>query len=290
MRQFLFATFLALLSGQAIAQREEVPKGWHLLDKAKDGFSGISMEKAYEFVRSRKQKGQTVIVAVIDSGIDTLHEDLRSILWKNPGEIPGNGKDDDRNGYVDDVYGWNFLGGADGRSVEKDSYEAARVYHQLKSKYGAGNVKEDSLTSEQRFEYRMWARSKKEVVGDVNPFEAIQLRRMSKAMKSGDSLIRADLKKEEYSCKDLSTYTSTNSAAQRMKDIMLSVCRGNDNEEITNQQLLDELDGELSKIEASEVAPPAYRNDIVKDRYDDLSDRFYGNNDVMANNKSAMHG
>ena len=100
----------------------DVPKGWHLLDKAEDGFQGISLDKAYKFVESKKLKGKTVVVAVIDSGIDTLHEDLKPILWKNPKEIPGNGKDDDGNGYVDDIYGWNFLGGKDGKNVKVDSY------------------------------------------------------------------------------------------------------------------------------------------------------------------------
>lgn len=60
---------------------------------------------------------------------------MKQVLWKNSKEIPGNGIDDDKNGYVDDIYGWNFLGGADGRSVEQDSYEASRVYHQFKSKF-----------------------------------------------------------------------------------------------------------------------------------------------------------
>jgi subtilisin family serine protease len=87
----------------------EVPKGWHTLDREKDGYYGISLNKAYDFIQSKKLKGKTVVVAVIDSGIDTTHEDLKEIIWHNPGEIPGNGIDDDKNGYVDDVNGWNFL-------------------------------------------------------------------------------------------------------------------------------------------------------------------------------------
>src|SRR5688572_20081908 len=118
----------SVLSLSLFAQND-VPKGWHMLDKTKDGFSGISIDKAYDFVRSKNLKSKTVIVAVIDSGVDTLHEDLKPVLWRNTKEIPGNGIDDDKNGYVDDYYGWNFLGGRDGRNVEQDSYEAARVYH-----------------------------------------------------------------------------------------------------------------------------------------------------------------
>ncbi|MGB5029187.1 MAG: peptidase S8, partial [Chitinophagaceae bacterium] len=114
-----------ILTSALFAQKDEVPKGWHMLDKASSGYNGISVDKAYEFIKTKKLKSNTVIVAVIDSGIDTLHEDLKTVLWKNPKEIPGNGIDDDKNGYVDDIHGWNFLGGRDGRSVDKDSYEAA---------------------------------------------------------------------------------------------------------------------------------------------------------------------
>ena len=71
----------------------DVPHGWHLLDHAKDGYNGISINEAYEFVKSKNLKSNPVVVAVIDSGIDTLHEDLKPILWTNPKEIPGNGKD-----------------------------------------------------------------------------------------------------------------------------------------------------------------------------------------------------
>jgi cell wall-associated protease len=99
----------------------DIPHGWHLLDRAKDGYNGISINEAYAFVKSKNLKSNPVIVAVIDSGIDTLHEDLQPILWTNQKEIPGNGKDDDGNGYIDDVHGWNFIGGKDGRNVKQDS-------------------------------------------------------------------------------------------------------------------------------------------------------------------------
>ena len=100
-------TISGLLSAALYAQ--EVPKGWHMLDKS-SGYYGISADKAYDFLKSKKLKSNTVVVAVIDSGIDTTHDDLKSVLWVNKKEIPGNGVDDDKNGYVDDVHGWNFFG------------------------------------------------------------------------------------------------------------------------------------------------------------------------------------
>lgn len=289
-RTCLMAAFSAL-SFYGFSQKEEIPKGWHMMDAAKDGYYGISIDKAYEFVKTKKLKGNTVIVAVIDSGVDTLHEDLRSILWKNPKEVPGNGIDDDRNGYVDDVYGWNFLGGRDGRNVEQDSYEAARVYHKYKDKWsGKEDVNLSSLSPAEAFEYQMWVRAKQEIVGEVNPLEVMQLRNMSKTMKAGDSVIRADIKKDEYSCKDLTSYSSSVRSAQQTRDILIRICKANDNEEITNQQILDQLEGDLNKMEASEVAPKKYRDDVVKDNYSDFNDKFYGNNNVMVSNKAALHG
>lgn len=270
--------------------KEEIPKGWHLMDKGLTGYYGISVDKAYDFIKSKKLTSKTVIVAVIDSGIDTTHEDLKPVLWKNPKEIPGNGIDDDKNGYVDDVYGWNFLGGRDGKNVEQDSYEAARVYHKFKDKYNDKEIDESKLSRDEAFEYAMWKRSKAEIVGEVNPLEVMQLRRISKSMKTGDSVIRKELNKEEYSCKDLSSYMPTNSSAKNTKDLLLSICKANDNEEITNQQILDQLEGDLNKMEAAEKAPKNYRDDIVKDNYNDFNDKFYGNPDVMASNKSALHG
>jgi subtilisin family serine protease len=82
---------------------------WAHADLVTDSIPGMSLEKAYKFVEGKKSV--TVIVGVIDSGIDIEHEDLKDVLWMNTGEIVGNGIDDDKNGYIDDIYGWNFLGG-----------------------------------------------------------------------------------------------------------------------------------------------------------------------------------
>src|SRR4051812_18219657 len=99
------------LCGQSYAQTGTgSAKGWHLKDKTDDHVFGISLQKAYDFLKINNYKPNPVIVSVIDAGIDTAHEDLKTVLWKNNKEIAGNGKDDDGDGYVDDVYGWSFLG------------------------------------------------------------------------------------------------------------------------------------------------------------------------------------
>ena len=290
LKRALFFAAGSLMSLGILAQKKEVPKGWHLLDNKENGYYGISIDKAYQFVKSKNLKSTPVIVAVIDSGVDTLHEDLKTVLWKNPKEIPGNGIDDDNNGYVDDINGWNFLGGRDGRNVEKDSYEAARVYHRLKSKWEEKDIASGTLSVDEKKEYTMWLKSKFDIVGEINPLEVIQVRRMYKDLKLGDSVIRKDLGKEEYNCKDLVAYSASNDLAKKVKAILTNICKGNDNDDISNVMILDELEGDINKFEAVDKAPKEYRNDIVKDNYADFNDKFYGNNNVMVNNPAALHG
>ncbi len=277
---------------------QDVPQGWHMLDKTKDGFYGISTKQAYDFVKSKKLKGKTVIVAVIDSGIDTTHEDLKPVLWKNPKEIPGNGIDDDKNGYVDDIYGWNFLGGRDGKSVEQDSYEAARVYHGLRTKYEGKEIDPATLSKEERFEYEMWKRSEQEVAGDSKEIaaELVFIKRAYDNVAKSDSLLRKALGKDEYTGKELGDFKPEATAAdlKKAKTNMFGLMSQNDALEATNKEFLEGfkeyLDSQEKKVEAGNTPPKKYRADIVKDNYDDFNDKFYGNNDVFVSNKSALHG
>ncbi|MCS6991452.1 MAG: S8 family peptidase [Chitinophagales bacterium] len=107
---------------------------WFLLDPQRDGVYGAAVQRAYQELLKDKT-GQTVVVAVLDGGTDITHEDLKSVLWRNSGEQEGNGLDDDRNGYVDDVHGWNFIGGKNG-SVQYDQMELTRLYKMMLDRYG----------------------------------------------------------------------------------------------------------------------------------------------------------
>ena len=266
----------------------EVPKNWHQLDKDSTGYYGISLNKAYSFIKSKKLKSRQVVVAVIDSGIDTLHEDLKPILWTNKKEIPGNGIDDDKNGYIDDVHGWNFLGGKDGRSVKQDSYEGARIYHKLKAKFGTLVPDESSLNSVEKVEMEVYKKAQQKVVGDINPAEVAFMKKMLPSFLKGDSVIRTEIAKQEYNCTDLETYTTTDADAKRTKSFLLQLCKGNGTNDISNVQIIEEFQGQLRKSAAATEAPPEYRKVIVGDDETNINDRFYGNNDIMAN--TPMHG
>ena len=286
----------AMLAGSAafaqesekITEEKKVPTNWHQLDRTETGYNGISLDKAYDLLKAKKLKSNRITVAVIDSGIDTLHEDLKPVLWTNPKEIPGNGKDDDKNGYIDDIHGWNFLGGKDGRNVKVDSYEGARVYHKLKAVWEGKEVNVDQLSAADKASYQTYLRAKDKVVGGVNQEEVGYLKMLYPKFKAGDSVLRAELSKEEYNGNDLKDHSTTNSDAKMARGLILSISKANNSYEISNTQLLDELSGQLRKADDAGKAPQEYRKDIVGDNEADINDRYYGNNDIMAS--TPFHG
>lgn len=295
-------TLLTLSSGSfAQTAKEDVPKSWHMMDKATTGYYGVSADKAYEFLKSKNLKSTTVVVAVIDSGIDTLHEDLKSILWTNPKEIPGNGIDDDGNGYIDDVHGWNFLGGKDGRNVKEDSYEGARVYYSLKSKWDDKQVNKSSLSKEDADEYEMFLRAKAEITaedGKENEFKDIDLERLrdlQNTLVKGDSILKIALAKDTFTGNDLDKYVTKSFAEKKAKTDFLGLMRANNLMDQTSKELIDGLteyidyvEGEQRKAEARGKPPVEYRRNIVGDNETNINDRSYGNNDIMAS--TPMHG
>src|SRR6266496_5218148 len=151
----LLSFFITLLSFSQTQQVKEKRNGWHLLDEKNDGYIGISLQKAYDLLKGRKST--TVIVAVIDSGIDTAQEDLKAVLWRNEKEISGNGIDDDKNGYADDIYGWNFCGSKDGENLVRNSHEVERVYHGWKKEF-EGKTEKD-IPADKKFLYGQWIKA-----------------------------------------------------------------------------------------------------------------------------------
>ena len=256
------------------------PNNWYQLDRASTGYYGISLDKAYDFLKG-KQSHQ-VLVGVIDSGVDTLQPDLKPILWHNPGEIPGNGIDDDHNGYVDDVYGWNFIGAKDGKNLHKDSEEAARVYWKLKEKYDSAAVDTTTMDPAEKTEYETYLRAKKDVLGDFDPAEFEQYKRIVPILEKGDSIIAKDLGNADFTGKDLQNYTPTDPYSRMAASINLAMAKGNNAYDASNQEFLEVFQSKVSKGESASTPPEDFRDEIVKDNPNDINDRYYGNNDVMA--------
>lgn len=286
--------FLLMLCISNLAMSQQYYKGWHHGDLDSNAVYGTSTERAYKELIKNTQPRKKIIVAVIDSGIDTVHEDLKPVLWVNKKEIPNNGIDDDKNGYKDDVYGWNFIGGKDGRNVGKDSYEGARIYYQLKKLFGADSINEKNLDEEKAVQYKLY--KKVAAVLESQAKEASMyvmiLKDIVVKIPAADSLIKTAMSKSSYTGDELQNFKSNDPQVSKARATMLGIFQQTRQMESTNQALIGELmqfyEGEKSKVDALEKEPPHYRQDIVKDNYDDPNDKYYGNNDVMGTD--ASHG
>ena len=290
LRKIVLMIVVAFQAMAVLAQNDV--KGWHLLDPEQDKLLGISVNKTYEFLKGKKSK--PVIVAVIDSGIDTTHEDLKTVLWTNAKEIPGNGVDDDGNGYVDDVHGWNFLGGKDGRSVGKESMEAARVFHKYKDRFYKKAIDEASLTGKEKEEYELWKKAASLVeTGKEEEMMLMFVEVAYKAAKKHEKVLKTELVKDTFTAEEVENFQPATTQGKQSKIGYLTFMKLTEmDSEATNTAVFKDLEeyieSKKSAIDAREVAPVNNRELIVKDDYYNLDDRYYGNNDIMG--PSPMHG
>ena len=275
--------FLALISGTALGAQAETPNNWWDMDRQDDNFPGVSAKKAHDYLNGKVAK--EVVVAVIDSGVDVEHEDLKAAMWTNADEIPGNGIDDDKNGYVDDVHGWNFIGGADGKNVNYENLEAVRLYNRYHKLYN--NRNREGLKKSERAEYDLYKDLEKtinEKVEEVEPqFAQYDL------MKSGfDTVIKSIGKPvEEITPQDVAAVTQKDMMTTQIKDIIANYTQdGTSFEDIYN-----EIEGAVDYY--GQTVNYNYNvdydaRDIVGDNPGNLDDRNYGNNDVTG--PDAGHG
>lgn len=284
---FKFCTFLTCIffSSMVFAQND-ADQGWHLKDRRTDGYFGISLEKAYNFLHEKGIKPVTIIIGVLDTGIDTAHEDLKTVLWDNKSEIPANGKDDDNNGFIDDVHGWNFLGGTTG-NVTVNNSEWNRVYWRYRERFEGKQIDTSSLSRVQKYEYNIWLKARSGVIGR-GPTQG-RLDTLASYVDDVifcDSFLRITLKKPEYTRETLENWKATTKRDQALKEFMLDVFDHFENEKLKNtvvtQEMKNFLEGETLKAR-SEKEPPVDNRRIVTGNDDtDPQSMKYGNNNVWA--------
>lgn len=293
----LLNLFLSLLvfTSFAFAQgdaKKQIPNGWHLTDKSESGIYGISLDKAYRLLQGKKST--PVVVAVLDSGVDTLQEDLIDVLWRNPKEIPHNGVDDDKNGYVDDIYGWNFLGGKDGSGVTVDSDERSRVYYKFRNQFEGKDINPDTLSKEALYYYNMWTKAKAEMFETDESVDILILKMAYQNLSKADSLLQKVMGKAVFTGEELEKMNPPSERVNWAKSALVELMRANGSMETTNKKFMEEfkeyLDGEQRKADAKEREPEKFREKIVQDNYDDIRDRYYGNNKVFIDAKADLHG
>ena len=287
------ALFTLGLATTANAQ-SKAPDNWFNLDATENSVNGVSTEKMYSQLLKGKQ-GRTVIVAVIDGGVDAEHEDLKDIMWTNPGEIPNNGIDDDKNGYIDDIHGWNFLGGKDGRSVHHETLEKVRVYAAKRAKFA--NVDVAKLSKAEKAEYAEFEKMKQEIEDELKEAkENLEQYQQTKTMiMNGLDAAESALAEKTISKANLDAIDpKDNKTLMAGKSILLKrVAAKKDvsSMKVIKEDLAEQLQEAIDYFEGkSQQYDPDFnpRADIVKDNYADSYERNYGNNDVKG--PEAFHG
>ena len=246
---------------------ENEKQNWGHLDLVSDTIPGMSVNKAYKELIGTK-KGTKIIVAVLDSGMDLKHEDLDGVLWTNTKEKAGDGIDNDGNGYVDDIHGYNFLG-----ESYNEQLEAARI---VKLKLGDAS---------------MQAKAKADV--DESYAKAVsekqRLEQISQAVKNADEAVKKDLGKDSYTKEDLAAMKPTTEAMQQNVGILMQMFQYADS--ITD--LMEQLDEGITYY--TDQINYNYNVDfdgrsVVGDKPYDITDTKYGNGNPQNIKEDESHG
>ncbi|MDN4013988.1 S8 family serine peptidase [Chryseobacterium gambrini] len=166
MKKVLLAAVFLVGIGFSQAQEAKDPMQdkdlmtWYHKDFATTKVYGVNTENAYKFLESKGLKPKTVLVGVLDSGVQVDHPGLVKNIWTNPNEVPNNGKDDDGNGYIDDIHGWNFIGGKNG-DIDIDNMEVTRVVVKYKPVFeGDDSTKNKANQAKMPEEFAMYMKAK----------------------------------------------------------------------------------------------------------------------------------
>ena len=261
----------------------EPPKGWHHYDEQQTQFRGISSQQAYETILKNKSPQKEVVVAVLDGGVDTDHEDLKEVIWVNQDEVPGNNKDDDQNGYVDDVHGWNFIGGADGENVNHDTFELTRIYRRLNQQFG--DVDTSSLNKEEQEQYAYYQDIQSDYENEVKQLEQQynNIQSLEQSMQNADEILIEHFGSASYSYDQLQELQPSSQELSFAKNVMSYVMEND-----IDSTLIADQKKQIYEFAKYGYNPDFNPRDIVGDNYEDKTERYYGNNDVAGPDPS--HG
>lgn len=271
-----FSFFALSISNAVVGQVDKDVLNWY-----NGGGAGMNTTKAYKALK--KRNSTTVIVAIIDSGIDIEHEDLKGKIWTNTKEIPGNGIDDDNNGYIDDIHGWNFLGSPDGKHQQYARLEKARIYDKLKGKYE--NVEPQNVAAVDAKEYDLFKKVSEDIAADKEKYGQIiaQLEQLPMILQMVPGMVSNAIGKTDYTQKDLEKWKPENEQMKQIKQVALAMTSGELTEEVIEQQT-KQIQGMLDY----NLNTTFNDREFIGDNPDDFTDVRYGNNDVEG--PDALHG
>lgn len=287
-------TFLALslvvavaLQAQKTPAPTKIPDNWFNLSYTNTGTRGVGSDRTYEeLVKGRK--ADTVIVAVIDGGVDYMHEDLKAVMWVNRKEVAGNGIDDDKNGYIDDIHGWNFLGNRNGENVEFDQLELTRLLKPLLVKYKGKTDAE--IAAADKAEYVRYLKMKaafdkqtKEMKGALNYLEEV-----SALLAGMKKEIREQRKVDSVMYTDFQAYSPSSEKYAKFYAQLKSGPVQSQDSWVGFQNDIAKDYKQVYNIVNYNLNLDYDSRSIVGDNYADASERYYGNADVKG--PDASHG
>ena len=290
------AAFLASFSF-AFAQdkmQDNDLKTWYHKDFSTTNVYGVNTDNAYKFLESKGLKPRTIVVGVLDSGVEVDHPGLINNMWKNPNEIPNNGIDDDKNGYVDDIYGWNFIGGKTA-DVDADNLEVTRMVKKYQPIFeGTDSAKNRANQAKMPEEYAMYQKSKK--LFDEKGSEAKQYYQYFSGFNNAIPSIVKTLNGKTLTKANLAAIKPASQEDSRNLQILNSLVQEAENVGKTPKEveelLKKEVEGALKHYESQ--ATKHYnldfdpRKEIVGDNYDNYNEKNYGNNHYEG--PDASHG
>ena len=290
------AAFLASFSF-AFAQdkmQDNDLKTWYHKDFSTTNVYGVNTDNAYKFLESKGLKPRTIVVGVLDSGVEVDHPGLINNMWKNPNEIPNNGIDDDKNGYVDDIYGWNFIGGKTA-DVDADNLEVTRMVKKYQPIFeGTDSAKNRANQAKMPEEYAIYQKSKK--LYDEKGSEAKQYYHYFSGFNNAIPSIVKTLNGKTLTKANLAAIKPASQEDSRNLQILNSLVQDAGNVGKTPKEveelLRKEIEGALKHYESQ--ATKHYnldfdpRAEIVGDNYDNYNEKHYGNNHYEG--PDASHG
>lgn len=293
----LAAVFLAgftYSSAQAVDKSEDKDlMTWYHKDFATTKVYGVNTENAYKFLESKGLKPKTVVVGVLDSGVQVDHPGLVKNMWSNPNEVPGNGKDDDGNGYIDDVHGWNFIGGKNG-DIDIDNMEVTRVVAKYKPVFEGDNSTQNKANqAKMPEEFAMYMKSKelftKKSIDARQSFQRYSM--LNDAIPAIVKLLNGKTLTKENLANLKPTDQTSAMGLTVLNNLALSPeLAGKTPAEVEaflQKEMKEALDhfGPMAKQYDLNYDP---RAEIVGDNYDDYSEKNYGNNHYEG--PDATHG
>ncbi len=250
-----------------------------------DSIPGMSLDKVYDFVKTKQ--GKTVIVGVIDSGIDVEHEDLKDVAWINKGEIAGNGKDDDNNGYIDDIHGWNFLGGEKGQA-NPEQLEMTRMVQKWMPRFDGRSA--DSIAEADKTDFELFVKLKK-IIDEKNINATNQVAQYSgikQFVSKTNDTIQKMLAGKEMNLENINALTFEDQTLNQGKMVMMQILDSG----ATIDEALEELGGIVDHY--SNQLNSQYKIDfngrLSGDNPYDITDTNYGNGYVIGSKDDEMHG